>query len=168
MSCESREDKTRILIPPDVTPDHVLGLAEVLYSLGGSIDPMYIGDAIGENIRILPHAIDLAEVLGIVTHSGGIVTLTEFGKKIVRENNKTVRKLLREKSLRLEPLREIVKRLKKKGFITVEEYDEIIGENYPGEYERAFRNILIWGAFLKIFRMDEEDSMIIPIDLKNL
>lgn len=156
----------RILIPPDVTPDHVLGLAEVLYSLGGSIDPMYVGDAIGENIRILPHAIDLAEALDIIRHSGGVITLTEFGKSIVRGNNKVVRRLLRETALRLEPLREIVRRLKDRGSIPVEEYDEIIRENYPSEdHERAFKNILIWGAFLKIFRMNEEDSSLIPIDI---
>ncbi|MEM0457866.1 MAG: AAA-associated domain-containing protein, partial [Sulfolobales archaeon] len=79
---------------------------------------------------------------------------------------KVVRRLLRETALRLEPLREIVRRLKNRGSIPVEEYDEIIRENYPSEdHERAFKNILIWGAFLKIFRMNEEDSSLIPIDI---
>ncbi|MEM0001582.1 MAG: AAA-associated domain-containing protein [Desulfurococcaceae archaeon] len=159
----------RILIPPDVTPDHVLGLAEILFSLGGRIDPMYIGDAIGEDVRILPHAIDLAEILGIIELSGGNVVLTDFGVRIVKGNSKVVKKLLRENMLRLEPLAEIVMRLKKKGSMPVEEYAEIIRRNYSAnDREKAFKNILIWGAFLKIFRMSEDDKLVLPIDLSDI
>lgn len=163
----SRAGKT--LIPPDITPDHVLGLAEVLFSLGGKIDPMYVGDAVGENIRILPHAIDIAEELGIVELSGGSIVLTDFGVRIVKGNHKVVKKLLRETASRLEPLGEIVKTLKAKGSMLVEEYDEIIRRNYSSsDREKAFRNILIWGAFLKIFRMSEDDRLIVPIDLSGM
>ncbi|MEM0000485.1 MAG: AAA-associated domain-containing protein [Desulfurococcaceae archaeon] len=159
----------KVLIPPDVTPDHVLGLAEVLFSLGGSTDPMYIGDAIGENIGILPHAIDLAEVLNIVKLESGSITLTDFGVEIARSNNKVIKKLLRGKIRRLEPLGEIIEVLRIKGSIPVEEYDKIIRRNYPSnDWKKAFRNILIWGAFLKIFRMSEDDKFILPIDLKDI
>lgn len=164
----SGNTQPKTLVPPDITPDHVLGLAEVLYSLGGSIDPMYVGDAVGESIRILPHAIDLAEALDIIKHSGGVITLTEFGRKIVVGDNEVVRRLLRETALKLEPLREIIERLKSKGFISVKEYDKIIKENYPTDYEKAFKNILIWGAFLKIFRMNKEGGLILPIHIRDL
>lgn len=159
----------KILIPPDVTPDHVLGLAEMLFSLGGSIDPMYIGDAVGENIGILSHAIDLAEALEIVKLTGGSITLTDFGVKVVKDNNRVVKKLLREKALKLEPLGEIVRALKSRGSISVREYDEIIRKNYlSNDWEKAFKNILIWGAFLKIFRMNEDDKLILPININNI
>lgn len=159
----------RTLIPPDVTPDHVLGLAEILFSLGNKIDPMYVGDAIGENIDILPHAIDLAEALNIIEYRDGTIVLTNFGVEIVRGNTKVVKKLLRWKALELEPLNEIVRRLKSKGCISVEEYSEIIKRNYSSnDQERAFKNVLIWGAFLKIFRMSEDDKLIVPIDLSSI
>jgi len=164
----SEESRYRVTIPPDLLPDHVLGLLETLYSLGGDIDPMYIGDAIGENIRILPHAIDLAEALNLVTYQEGKLILTKFGERIVKENTKTVKKLLRSVASKLEPLREIIKILKEKGFLTVEEYREIIHRIYPDNFNEAFKHILIWGAFLSIFRMSDDDTLIIPIDIKGL
>lgn len=157
-----------IVIPPDVTPDHVLGFIETLYSLGGSTDPMYIGDVIGENIRILPHAITLAEALELVRYQGGVVTLTELGKRVVRGNTKTVRRLLRSVASRLQPLREIIEILKRRGYLTVEEYREIISQRYPDNFRTAYKHILIWGAFLGIFKMNEEDTKILPIDLSGL
>ncbi|MEL9908753.1 MAG: AAA-associated domain-containing protein [Desulfurococcus sp.] len=157
-----------MLIPPEVLPDHVLGLVETVYTLGGKIDPMYIGDVIGENIEVLPYTIDLAEVLGLITYRDGIVTLTETGENIVKSNTKTVVKKLRELASRLQPLKDIVEILKSKGYLEVDEYRNIIMQKYPNNYHKAYQHILIWGAFLRLFKMDEKDSKIIPIDLRSL
>lgn len=161
----SSKESSRVTIPPDITPDHVLGLIEALYSLGGSIDPMYIGDAIGENIRLLPHIIDLAEAMKLITYREGVLTLTDFGKRVVRENTKMVKKLLRSVAANLEPIREIVSILKNKGFLTIDEYRDIICKTYPQNFEEAYRHVLLWGAFLRLFKMSDDDKLILPIDL---
>lgn len=154
-----------ILIPSEVLPDHVLGLIETLHMLGGSADPMHIGDIIGENIEILPHAIDLAEALGLITYRNGIVTLTELGRKVVKSYTKTVRKILRKMALKLQPLKDIVDILKDRGYLTVDEYKNIIMRRYPSSYAVAYEHILIWGTFLGLFKMSKDDTLIIPINL---
>ncbi|MCI4457016.1 MAG: AAA-associated domain-containing protein [Desulfurococcaceae archaeon] len=161
-------EKYDILIPPDVTPDHVLGFLETLYSLGGRLDPMYIGDAIGENIRILPHAIDLAEALNLVVYKEGVISITDFGKEVAKADVKSVRRMLRRFAFKLQPLKDIVEKLKRKGFLEIEEYEELISSRYPANFREAFKNILIWGTFLRLFKMNERDDMIIPIDLSGL
>lgn len=161
----SDSKKRKLVLPPDVTPDHVLGLLELLRSLGSGIDSMYVGDSIGENVHMLPHAIDVAEALELVVQKGGNLELTERGKRIAAGTPKLVKRLLREASLRIEPLAEIVEKLKEKGELLVEEFESIIRKHYSSDYEEAMRNTLVWGAYLGLFKMDESDEKILPIEL---
>lgn len=158
-------DRRKRLLPPDVTPDHVLGLVELLRSLGSGIDSMYIGDAISEDVRVLPHAIDVAEALGLITQKGGNLELTERGRRVAAGNPKVVKRLLRESILELEPISTIVERLRGRGEMTVEEFDAIIREHYPTNFKEAKTNILVWGAYLNMFKMDEDDEKVVPIRL---
>lgn len=159
----SDNSSKRPILPPDVTPDHVLGLVELLRSLGSGIDSMYVGDAISEDIRFLPQAIDVAEALGLVTQRGGNLELTELGKHVAEGNPKTVRELLRKVAAKLEPIGEIVKLLREKGEILVEEFEELLQKYYSSDFEKAFQNVLTWGAFLGLFKMDEDDEKVIPL-----
>jgi hypothetical protein len=155
----------KIVLPPDVTPDHVLGLLELLRSLGSGIDSMYVGDAIGEDVEMLPHAIDVAEALELVAQKGGNLELTERGKRVAAGNPKTVKNLLREVALKLEPIAEVVEQLRRKGELLVEEFESIIRKYYPSRFEEAIQNVLVWGAYLGLFKMDEDDKKILPIGL---
>ena len=155
----------KLVLPPDVTPDHVLGLLELLRSLGSGIDSMYVGDAIGEDVQILPHAIDVAEALELVTQKEGNLELTERGKRVAAGNPKTVKNLLREVALKLEPIAEVVEELRRKGELSVEEFESIIQKHYPSNYEEAMQNVLVWGAYLGLFKMDEDDEKILPLKL---
>jgi hypothetical protein len=155
----------KIVLPPDVTPDHVLGLLELLRSLGSGIDSMYVGDAIGEDVGMLPHAIDVAEALELVAQKGGNLELTERGKRVAAGNPKTVKNLLREVALKLEPIAEVVEQLRRKGELLVEEFESIIRKYYPSRFEEAIQNVLVWGAYLGLFKMDEDDEKILPIRL---
>ncbi|AFL66868.1 AAA-associated domain-containing protein, partial [Desulfurococcus amylolyticus] len=85
----SQEEKE--IVPPHyLTPDHLLGFTEALNSLGGKVDPMFLGDILGENVDVLPHVIDVAEALGLVTVvKGGELVLTELGERIVKGNCET-------------------------------------------------------------------------------
>jgi len=155
---QSSDSSRKVLLPPDITPDHVLGLLEMLHSLGGNIDSMYIGDSLGESVETLPHAIDVAEALGLVKANSGNLQLTELGKKIVKGDPKTVRRELRKHVDKLEPLGELVRILRERRSISVEEFMEIVEKYYPGNSEEAAKNVLIWGAFLNLFKMDEDDE----------
>ncbi len=155
------DSRKKLVLPPDVTVDHVLGLIELLSSLGDKTDSMYIGDAINESVDILPHAIDVAEALGLVESRGGDLTLTELGRRVVKGNPKTVKSLLRREVQKLEPIAELMSRLKERGKISVEEFEELIMKYYPGSFEQAKHNVLQWGAFLNIFKMSEDDTEII-------
>ncbi len=152
-----------LLLPPDVTPDHVLGLVELLHSLGGRVDSMHIGDAISEDVRFLPHAIDVAEALGLIVQREGNLELTDLGRRVAEANPKTVRELLRRVSSKLEPIRSIVERLEEKGEMLAEEFMEHLQRCYSSDFERAMQNVLSWGAFLGLFKMDEDDERVLPI-----
>jgi len=155
----------KLLLPPDVTPDHVLGLLELLRSLGSGIDSMYVGDALGEDVDLLPHAIDVAEALELVVQRSGNLELTERGRRVAAGNPKTVKELLHEVALKLEPISEIVEQLKKKGELPVDEFESIIRKHYPTNFEEALKNVLVWGAYLGLFKMDEDDERVVPIRL---
>lgn len=154
--------KRRILLPPDLTPDHLLGLLELLHSLGGSIDSMYVGDSLSENVAMLPHVIDVAEALGLVTQERGNLQITEAGRRIVKGDPKSVRRELRKLVDKLEPLGELVNKLKEKASLTIDEFMEFVEKYYPGNADEAAKNLLIWGAFLHLFKMDEDDKEIRP------
>jgi len=156
----SNKSKKKIVLPRDVSPDHVLGLVEVLNSMGGFADSMHVGDAVYENIHILPKAIDVAEALGLVVAHSGNLHLTELGKRVAKSDPKSLKRLLKNAISNIEPLREIAALLKEKRKMPVEEFEEIIEKYYPGGTEEAAKNILIWGAFLSLFRMDEDDKEI--------
>ena len=156
-------ERRRVLIPVDLTPDHLLGFLELLHSLGGSVDSMRVGDSISESVEILPHVIDVAEALGLVTQSRGDLRITPLGQKIVRGDPKTVRRELRKLASLLDPIAEIVEALKRKASLKVEEFMELVEKYYPGNAEKAAKNLLIWGAFLHLFKMDEDDEEIHPL-----
>lgn len=163
MDQSDRGGSRKLLLPPDVTPDHVLGLLELLRSLGSGIDSMYVGDALGEEVSLLPHAIDVAEALELIVQRGGNLELTERGRRVAAGNPKTVKELLREVALKLEPIAEIVEQLRKKKELLAEEFESIIKKHYPTNFEEAIKNVLVWGAYLGLFKMDEDDEKVVPI-----
>lgn len=160
---EEDSSKRRHVLPPDLAPDHVLGLIELLASLGGKIDSMYVGDAISEAIDVLPHAIDAAEALGLITVRSGDLVLTDLGRKVVRGDPKTVKHLLREVVMNLEPIAEIVEVLRERREVPAEEFDLIVEKYYPTNFEMARQNVLVWGAFLGLFKMDEDDKRVVAL-----
>lgn len=152
-------------IPRDVLPDHVIGLVEALYSLGGSADPMHIGDITGESIDVLPKAIDVAEALNLLRYENGYLHITEFGRKVAEANTKKLKKLLREAVIanKIEPLYEVYLALKNQGAMPVEEFIRIVEKHYKRVNEDVIKNVLVWGAYLELFKMSEDDSQIILI-----
>ncbi|MEL9940992.1 MAG: AAA-associated domain-containing protein [Ignisphaera sp.] len=158
-------DKNLRFIPRDVLPDHVIGLVEALYSLGGSADPMHIGDITSESIDVLPKAIDVAEALNLLRYENGYLYITELGRKVAEANAKKLKKILREIVLlnRIEPLYEIYTILKERRAIPVEEFKNIVEKHYRRINRDVIKNVLVWGAYLELFKMSEDDSQIVLI-----
>jgi len=152
------------VLPYNVQPDHVLGLLEVIYSLGDSVDPMYVGDFLGEKVDMLPHIIDVASSLGLIEVSGnGNISLTRLGVEVVRGHTQHVRSELKKVIGRIEPFKTIVNTLKEKKRLTVEEFMNILTRFYTRNTLEASRTVLQWGAFLRLFKMDPSDRFILPI-----
>ena len=152
-------------IPCDVLPDHVVGLVEALYSLGGSVDPMYVGDITSESVDVLPKAIDAAETLNLLRYESGCLRITELGRKVAEANAKKLKKILREIVLsnKIEPFYEVYTRLKEKRTMPVEEFKSIVGKYHRRISKDIIRNVLVWGAYLELFKMSEDDSQIVLI-----
>lgn len=153
----------RVLVPRDILPDHIVGLVESLYSLGGRADPMHIGDLTGESIALLPKVIDVAETLGLVKYENGYLTLEEPGRKVAEADPKRLRKLLRELVIekKVEPLHEIYEMLVKRKSIPRGELTRVIEKHYKRMDEGVSRNILVWGAYLGMFKLSEDDSEVV-------
>jgi hypothetical protein len=152
------------VLPYNVQPDHVLGLLEVIYSLGDSVDPMYVGDFLGEKVDMLPHIIDVASSLGLIEVSGnGNISLTRLGVEVVKGHTQHVRSELKKVIDRIEPFKTIINTLKEKRRLTVEEFTNILTRFYTRNTLEASRTVLQWGAFLRLFKMDPSDRFILPI-----
>lgn len=76
-----------------------------------------------------------------------------------------MKKLLREAVLSnsIEPLHEIYTVLKEKKKIPIEEFMSIVEKHYRKIDENVIKNILVWGAYLGLFKMSEDDTEIIII-----
>ncbi len=161
----SQKSDSSSLMPRDILPDHVIGFIEALHSLGGQADPMHIGDIVEESIELLPKVIDMAELLGFVKYENGYLRITNAGKMIAEANPKKLRTLLREIVLknRIEPLHEIYEALKRRKSIPIDEFIQIVEKHYKRINNDIIRNVLIWGTYLRLFKLSEDDTQVILI-----
>jgi hypothetical protein len=152
------------LIQYDVLPEHVVGLVEALKNLEGAADPLYIGDT-GESIEAFPTAIDVAEALGLVKYEGGYVRLTELGVRVAEADTKRLRKILKESviSNKVEPLYTVYKVLKEKKAISIEELKSIAKKFWGTEKEEAIKNLILWGVYLRLFKLSPDNTQIILV-----
>lgn len=157
------------ILPYNVQPDHVLGFLEAVYSLGDSVDPMNLGDLLGEQVDILPHVIDVASALRLVEiKENGDIKLTKLGVEVVKGHVQLVKSILRGVIENIEPFKTIISELKAKKRLTVEEFTKISMRFYPHNTREAINTLLQWGAFLDLFKMSPDDKYIYPIRIGNL
>ncbi|MCC6054100.1 MAG: AAA-associated domain-containing protein [Thermosphaera sp.] len=152
------------VLPHNAQLDHVLGLLEAIHSLGDSVDPMNLGDLLGEQIDMLPHIIDVASSLRLVeVVENGNIKLTKLGLEIVKGHVRHVKSKLREVIDSIEPFKTINNELKAKKRLRVEEFIDIVTRFYPRNTQEAMNTLLQWGAFLGLFKMSPDDKYIYPI-----
>ncbi len=142
-----------VINPVCITPDHVLGLIEGVYSLGGRIDSEELNNIIDVDMDILTHAIDIAEALNLIVFDHGDIELTELGTKVAIATTKEVKKILREKASLLEPLNTLLNEINNKnGKIELSKVRELLASFYGEDnIEYSLHCISQWWRYLELF-----------------
>lgn len=139
----------------------IVGLLEILEDLGQPVDIATLDDSLDEERTTLLNLLNDAEALGLVNVADGDVSLTSLGSTFLRsditERKVTLRKLLSN----IEPFSSIIGILKREedGTIEKDELDEFLGGKFPSEDpEAAFRILLNWGRYSRLFDYDMDDE----------
>ncbi|MEZ0320130.1 MAG: AAA-associated domain-containing protein [Pyrobaculum sp.] len=138
---------------PPVGVDQVLGLLKVIRHLGGRVDVMNINEAVDADLGDLSHAVDAAELLGLVKTSGGDVELTEEGLRAVEAPLKSFQLSLRSKLAGLEPFKSLVEYIGKGEEVTVAEALEYVEQ--LGYDEEGAKKIINWAVFAQLVEIDD-------------
>ncbi|MEM4971699.1 MAG: AAA-associated domain-containing protein [Sulfolobales archaeon] len=150
-------------IPICVTIDQVIGLVEILYSLGGVADTSKISEIVDVDAGLLPNVIDVAEALGLVKLSRGDLEITSLGRDIARADSRSLKKMLRELAIKLEPISTIYKEISEKGYMNKGELEKILETFYGPEKSKAFECIINWGIYLGLFRWSSDTQILTRI-----
>ncbi len=150
-------------LPICVTVDQVMGLVEVLYSLGGSADTLKISEVIDVDAGLLPNVIDVAESMGLVRLEKGDLVITETGKEAAKTDSRSVKKILRSLAMGIEPISSISKALGEKGSIPIDELRRILEEFYGPRTSEAIECLIHWGTYLNIFRWRPDKQEIVLV-----
>ncbi len=152
--------------PLCVSPDHVMGLLGYLSGLGGVADADSFNRASGVDLDLLPHALDAAEMLGLVVSESGYIMLTKLGKRFGNEGARHVRKELGELISGIAPFRDVVRALREGRQVRREEALEMLRKyQYGGseeELERSFRCMLSWLLYAHLAEYDPEKDVLRP------
>lgn len=152
--------------PICVSPDQVMGLVEIVNSVGGVVDAERINDMTDVDADLLPHAIDAAEMLGLLTFDSGNVKLTEAGRRLAQDNLKSVKRELGERIKRVELFRVLLTVLSEKGRLGKEEASEILrdyaewGDN--NNVDEVFNCLVSWVIYAQVARYDWEEDVLLP------
>ncbi|HWQ16309.1 MAG TPA: AAA-associated domain-containing protein [Sulfolobales archaeon] len=153
----------KVNLPICVTIDQVVGLVEALYSLGGSADTSKISEVIDADAGLLPNVIDVAESMGLVRLEKGDLVITDTGKEVAKADSRSMKKILRNLAMGIEPISSIIKMLNEKGSIHIEELRSMLEEFYGSKASEAIECLIHWGTYLNIFRWRPEEQEIVPI-----
>lgn len=147
-------------IPICITIDQVIGLVEILYSLGGVADTSKISEIVDVDAGLLPNVIDVAEALDLVRLSKGDLEITNLGRDIARADSRSLKKILRELALKLEPISTIYREISAKEYMSREEFEKILETFYGPEGRKAFDCIINWGTYIGIFRWSPDTQIL--------
>jgi NitT/TauT family transport system ATP-binding protein len=107
--------------------------------------------------------VDVAEALGLVRLSKGDLEITNIGRDIARADSRSLKRLLRELAIKLEPILTIYREISEKGSMSREELEKILDEFYGSEKEKAVECIISWGTYLGIFRWSPSTRMLVHV-----
>lgn len=145
----------RRLLPVDpicITPDHVIGLVESVYSVGGRIDSEELNKLIDVDMDILTHAIDIAEALGLIVFDKGDIKISELGVRVATALPKEVERLIGDRLVALEPFATLADRMKQRGRLSLTDTKEVLASFYgEGKVESALNCLWQWWRYFMSF-----------------
>jgi len=152
---EESSHSRRIVLPADpicITPDHILGLVESVYSTGGRLDSEELNDLIDVDLDVLTHAIDVSEAMGLMRFEKGDLVLTEKGAMVAEAIPKKAHSIIKNYVKNIEPLDTIMRKASRHGNeISIEELRNILSSYYGGPPSTRVENcIREWIRFLGI------------------
>lgn len=153
----------KLYVPLCVTVDQVVGLVEVLHSLGGSADTSKISEIIDMDASMLPNVIDVAEALGLLAHSKGDLVITHLGVEVARADSRSLKRILSGLVDKIEPLATISRILREKGGLERADVENILEEAYGGEKSQALECLTHWGTYLGIFGWSDDGQILRPL-----
>jgi hypothetical protein len=152
--------KHKILPIPHAEVGEVLGLADTLYGYRCKTKISFLADELQIDIDDLGDVVEMARLLGVVATRKGVINLTLFGEALSLGNIDNKKKILREKMLRVEPFRTIIKLLRKAGGRM--DRDELIGavsKKFLVEDRAMFLKLVIgWGNYTETFEFDSDEE----------
>jgi len=150
--------------PKCISLDHVVGLIETLYSLGGKADASFINDVTDVDIDVLTHAIDISEIFGLITYKDGDIVLTDLGLKASRTHLRELKQILKSNVMKIHPISDLIERAKQneESSVSEEEIYEILGKYYSeSELSRAFKCVMQWIYYAELGSWDHEEGILI-------
>lgn len=128
--------------------------------MGGAADTSKISEVIDVDAGVLPNVIDVAEALGLVVLRKGDLEVTSLGRDVARADSRSLKKILRELAVKLEPISTIYNKIGEKGYLEREEVEKILEEFYGSEKGEALDCIINWGTYLGIFRWNASTQVL--------
>lgn len=156
-----RKDYVLPVSPKCISLDHVVGLIETLYSLGGKADASFVNDVTDADIDVLTHAIDLAEIFGLIKYKDGDIVLTDLGIKASMTHLRELKQILRNISSGIHPISDILKKAEdsEDHSLSEDELYEILSKYYSEEEQlKAVKCVLQWIYYLNLGTWDYEEG----------
>ncbi len=152
--------KHKILPIPHADVGEVLGLADTLYGYRCKTKVSFLADELQIDMDDLGDVVDMAKLLGIVASRKGVINLTLFGEALSLGNIDDKKKILREKMLKIEPFKTIIRLLKKSGGeMERDELVDTVSKKFLIEDKAMFLKLIIgWGNYTESFEYDSDEE----------
>lgn len=154
---------SNLKIDPSVTPSKLIGLLDLINSLGGKVDLARISIMLQTDVDILLPVVDLGEALGFLKVSNGDAELTEAGKKFIQASPSKKKLMLREAIKNIEPIATALKLAQKSGEFTKEELineldNKRFFEEESPDIDQFYSFILEWLLYTEVIHYKGEEK----------
>ena len=149
-----------------VTPEMIMGIADVIFDHGSRADLARIAISLQSDVDDLLPVVEVAESLGLVKVENGDISLTELGRKFVKARPSVKKLILRDALRRVEPFATVFKLIESKKEFTAEELFESLSSirEFSVEYrnpEDVHHMLLEWLLFTELVDYDGDEKKFI-------
>lgn len=154
---------SNLKIDPSVTPSKLIGLLDLINSLGGKVDLARISIMLQTDVDVLLPVVDLGEAIGFLKVSNGDAELTEAGKKFIQASPSKKKLMLREAVRNIEPIATALKLAQKSGEFTKEELineldNKKFFEEESPDIDQFYSFILEWLLYTEVIHYKGEEK----------